>query len=264
MRQEDYDLMHTLEDDYWWFAGMRKITAALLSRYLERAPRDILDVGCGTGINLLWMSQQFRPERVMGCDYSTIALGWCRESIKAAASYSKKVTPCLSQGDIRHLPFPSAAFDLVTNLDVLDLFPPGEDLRAMAELHRILRPGGLAFVRAPAYQWLLSSHDTLFETTHRYSALELRRKMSNVGFEIVRTTYANTLLFPFAMTVRLSRKTLGLAADKTDTQPWPKPLEWLNRPLELCLRLEARWLAGGASLPFGLSAICIGRRGGTR
>jgi SAM-dependent methyltransferase len=262
MRKEDYDLMHALESDYWWFAGMREVTSALLSRYLASAPRDILDVGCGTGINLLWMTQQFRPERVVGCDYSSAALGWCQVSIKGSRSYSQTVIPRLSQGDIRQLPFTGDTFDLVTNLDVLDLFPPPEASRAIAELHRILRPGGIAFVRAPAYQWLLSSHDELFESTHRYSTSELRRKMSQAGFRIVRTSYANTILFPLAMTVRLLRKTLGLAANKTDTQPWPPSLQWLNGPFKSCLRLEAKWLALGKTLPFGLSAICIGIKAG--
>ncbi len=259
MRKEDYDLMHVLESDFWWFVGMRRITGALLSRHLTAAPRDILDVGCGTGINLLWMVQQFRPERIIGCDYSGNALAWCRETLKSAPSYSKKALPRLSRGDIRCLPFADASFDLVTNLDVLDTFGPGgDDVRAMTELCRVLRPGGVAFVRAPAYRWLLSSHDNLFETKHRFSTSELNGKMRRAGFMVRKTTYANSLLFPLAATQRLIRKMTSWASDKTDAQPWPKGLGWLNEPFKLCLDLEARWLARGLALPFGLSAICIG------
>ena len=130
----------------------------------------------------------------------------------------------------------------------------------MAEFFRVLRPGGVAMIRVPAYQWLLSSHDHLFDTKHRYTVPELRAKMSLVGFEVIKATYANTLLFPVALTRRLLRKVAGIADDKTDAQPWPKSLEWLNGPFKLCLRLEASLLARGVLLPFGLSAICLGRK----
>jgi hypothetical protein len=84
--------------------------------------------------------------------------------------------------------------------------------------------------------------------------------MSAAGFQILATTYANTILFPVAMARRLLLIWAGIASDITDSQPWPYYLEWLNKPFTSCLKLEARWLSGGRRLPFGLSAICIGRK----
>jgi ubiquinone/menaquinone biosynthesis C-methylase UbiE len=261
MRIEDYKLMHALEADFWWFVGMRKVTEALVRRYASGVSKAVLDMGCGTGINLLWAAELFQSGRVVGCDYSATALSWCVETLKSAASDSGRVEPRLSQGDVRHLPFETGSFDLVTNLDVLDTFAsPGEDLQAMSEFFRVLRPGGVAFVRVPAYQWLMSSHDLLFETQHRYSVPELRAKMSGVGFVVIEATYANTLLFPIALLRRTLRKVAGIADDKTDAQPWPRFLKWLNGPFRFCLQLEAMWLAKGGTLPFGLSAICLGRK----
>jgi SAM-dependent methyltransferase len=260
VQSKDYEIMHALEARFWWFAGMRHITRALLKRHISGSPRAILDVGCGTGINLLWMLQQFPPELIVGCDYSPVALGWCQETLQASGSASARVRPVLCRGDVRKLPFSDRTFDLATSLDVLDLFPPiGDDTRAMAELHRVLRPGGLALVREPAYQWLLCGHDVAFETQHRYSTGELREKMSSAGFQVIQTTYANTLLFPLAAMRRLLRM-IGIANEGTDTKPWPKAFEWLNLPFTRCLAWEARWLARGLGLPCGLSAICIGRR----
>jgi ubiquinone/menaquinone biosynthesis C-methylase UbiE len=66
MRAEDYELMHTLESDFWWFVGMRQITGSLLHRYLRTHPQEILDVGCGTGINLLSVAGLFRPDKMIG------------------------------------------------------------------------------------------------------------------------------------------------------------------------------------------------------
>ncbi len=260
MRTEDYEVMHALESNYWWFVGMREVTTVLLKKHVSGAARSILDIGCGTGINLIWMSQHHRPELIVGCDYSATALRLCRRTLCSAAGRSAPASPLLAQGDVRRLPFASASFDLVTTLDVLDSLGTGEDAEAMAELYRLLRPGGTAFVREPAYQWLHSSHDTLFETRHRYTAVELGRMMRTAGFEIIATTYANTILFPLAMTQRLLRRWFGFAGDKTDTQPWPGWLAWLDAIFRGCLTLEARLLSAGSRLPYGLSAICIGRR----
>ncbi len=261
MHKKDYDIMHELEADFWWFVGMRDITRALLERHMTAPPRAVLDIGCGTGINITWMSRFFSPGLVVGCDFSGIALSWCRETMEKTTTETGVPRPLLSQGDVRKLPFGSGSFDLATILDVLDLFPPtGGDFEGFAELHRVLRPGGLAFVREPAYRWLLSSHDTVFETQHRYTTGELAGKMASAGFEIVQTTYANTLLFPLAAARRLLRKTIGLASDRTDSQPWPSWLKWLNGPFTMCLRAEADLISDGWRLPFGLSAICIGRK----
>lgn len=262
MRQNEYDKMHALEADFWWFAGMREVTGALLRLHGGPQFQCLLDVGCGTGINLMWVARVFGPKSLVGCDVSQAALDWCRRTMESMAA-PLPVVPQLSKGDVRALPFASDTFDALTILDVLGQLPPdGQDLRAFAELYRVLRPGGVAFVRAPAYRWLLSSHDHVYESKHRYSGPELGRKMSTVGFEVLATTYANTILFPLALLQRGLRILAGYQRHKTDAQPWPKALEWLNSPFRRCLELEAAWLARGHRLPFGLSAICIGRKPG--
>jgi len=263
MRKEDYDLMHALESDFWWFTGMRRVMGALLQKHMRGRPARTLDVGCGTGINLLWMARTFQPGSITGCDYSETALGWCAETLRAAPRAHGTTEIRLSRGDVRRLPFAEGSFDLATCFDVLDLFPEGDDVRAMAEIHRALRPGGLALIREPAFQWLLCSHDTVFETRWRYTAPELAGKMSRAGFRVLETTYANTVLFPLAAAQRLLRKFAGIASDRTDTQPWPPALRWLNGPFAACLDFEGRWLAAGRRLPFGLSAVCVATKAGS-
>jgi len=260
MRKEHYDLMYAQETDFWWFAGMRMVMGEILKKHLQNGPKRTLDVGCGTGINLLWMASFFRPESITGCDYSRAAIGWCAEALRSARDQDAIRAVQLSRGDARRLPFSEGSFDLVTSFDVLNHFPEGEAVHAMAEISRVLRPGGLAIIREPAYQWLLSNHDTIFGTCRRYSAPELERRMTRVGFRILETTYANTVLFPLAAAQRLLRKHAGIASDRTDVHPWPPMLRWLNGPFKACLGLESRLLARGCRLPFGLSAICVARK----
>ena len=49
MRSEDYAHLYALEEDFWWFEGMREITSHCSTRCLPAGKIDILDAGCGTG-----------------------------------------------------------------------------------------------------------------------------------------------------------------------------------------------------------------------
>jgi hypothetical protein len=150
----------------------------------------------------------------------------------------------------------------VTSFDVLpQLGSEGSDELAMREMHRVLRIGGLAFVRAAAYEVLRSSHDEALGTHRRYRLSALAAGMRRAGFDIVRSTYANTLLLPVAAFHRLVLKRLGLAAPGSDVRPLPPRLARLEGILEAILRLEARILERRhVRFPFGLSAICVARK----
>lgn len=144
MQTEDYESLAQLEAQFWWFVGMRAITATLLDP-LHRELRDrcILDAGCGTGGKLEWLRRYAGHGQIIGLDYVGTALQFCRQ-----AGHENLV-----QASATHLPFAEATFDLVTSFDVLAQLPgAGADEQAMREMYRVLRPGGIAFVRAAAYE----------------------------------------------------------------------------------------------------------------
>jgi ubiquinone/menaquinone biosynthesis C-methylase UbiE len=253
MQAEDYAYMYDLEKHFWWFAGMREITGILLDR--ECGPsrdRRILDAGCGTGANIEWLARYAGKGRVIGIDLVSTALGFCRQ----------RALNGLVQASATHLPFGDETFDLVTSFDVLvQIEGEGNDDRAISEMHRVLKPGGIAFVRGAAYRWMRSGHDEALGTQRRYNLGELREKIERPGFTVLRTTYANSLAFPLVLLRRLVLKRIGLADRGSDVKPLPPGLEWLNRILTNALRTEARYLKDPqATLPAGLSVICIARK----
>jgi SAM-dependent methyltransferase len=253
MKPKDYADLHALEEEFWWFAGMREVTAALLDPIFSATrDRTILDAGCGTGGNISWLARYAGNGKVTGIDVAVEALRFC------AASQHER----LIQSSVTHLPFADSTFDLVTSFDVLVQLPgTRSDEQAIRDMHRVLRTGGIAFVRVAAYEWMRSSHDAALATQHRYTLTELTQQMRNAGFKILRTTYANAILLPAAAVRRLLLKRIGLAAKGSDVTPLPPSLEWLNRFLANALRSEARILRNPrASLPAGLSAICIAER----
>ncbi len=253
MKGEDYAYLHILEDSFWWFTGMRGVTAALLDPVCPpERNRLILDAGCGTGGMLAWLKRYAGTGRVIGIDLVPDAINFCRG----------REHKYLVQASVTDLPFADAVFDLVTSFDVLVQLP-GEtsDLRAMREMHRVLRPGGIAFVRAAAYGWLRSGHDEALGTQRRYHRGELAGKMENAGFNILRATYANSLLLPVAVVRRLLLKPIGLADPGSDVKPLSPGLQWLNRALAEVLRCEAHLLKHSRlNLLAGLSVICVAEK----
>ncbi len=58
MEPEDFAYLFDLESDFWWFAGMRDITAAILDPICATPiDRQILDAGCGTGGMMSWLER---------------------------------------------------------------------------------------------------------------------------------------------------------------------------------------------------------------
>jgi ubiquinone/menaquinone biosynthesis C-methylase UbiE len=98
----------------------------------ERAHGEVLEVAVGTGRNL-----PFYPEsaRLTGIDFSPAMLDVARAR---AAELGRDVD--LREGDAQALPFPDASFDTVVCTLGLCGFP--DERAAIAELHRVLRPGG--------------------------------------------------------------------------------------------------------------------------
>ncbi|HMY76449.1 MAG TPA: class I SAM-dependent methyltransferase, partial [Blastocatellia bacterium] len=80
MQTEDYQYLYELEERFWWFAGMREVTASLLNPLLPQRDRAILDAGCGTGGNLEWLARYAGNGRVAGIDLISTALDFCRQS----------------------------------------------------------------------------------------------------------------------------------------------------------------------------------------
>jgi len=253
MQPEDYDYMYELEDHLWWFAGMRSIAGALLDQHCAaNCDRRILDAGCGTGSNLLWLQRYAGEGEIYAIDMSFQALQMSRQ----------RGSERLVQASITNLPFDDSSFDLVASFDVIVQLPTSDAaLQAMQEMYRVLKPGGIGFVRAAAFEWLRSGHDKALATQKRYGLSELSAQLERNGFVVLRATYANSLLLPAIAFRRLVLKRLGLADSGSDVKPLRPWLAPLNTIMRLILQVEAAWLRTmPVNLPAGVSAICVVRK----
>jgi SAM-dependent methyltransferase len=238
--------MYGVEDAHWWYTGMRRIADTLLrARFNGRTGRlDILDAGCGTGGNSRHLTAY---GRVTGFDFSDEALRFARRRPGLA----------LARASVDHVPFRDASFDLVLSNDVLCHLQVADDVRAVGEFARVLRPGGVLYLQLPAFDRLRSHHDAAVYTRHRYSADELRRMLAGAGLRVRRLTYANALLFPAAAAWRAVHK-LGRPEETEHSDVHPVPA-LVNTALRTALSLEAP-LIRRRDLPFGLSVIGVAEK----
>jgi SAM-dependent methyltransferase len=250
LNEAEYQNIYDSEERQWWYRGMRGLSLALLEAPLralrpDRTPLRLLDAGCGTGRNLEDLA---RFGRAAGVDLSPDAIRFCRRRGAAAV-----------RAGLLHLPFPDATFDCVTSFDVVYHAWVTDDRAAVREMARVLRPGGLLFVRVPALMLLWGGHDVEVHSRHRYTKGELLALLRDAGLVTERASYCNSILFP----VLLLRRGLDRLTGRTgsDVGFLPAPLEWLFHAL---LRLEARLVRGGLSFPVGASVMALARKPGSR
>jgi len=245
MQLDEYRKMYALEEGFWWYRGMLRVTHKVLGTYLE-AGRDIriLDAGCGTGKMMLEL-QPYSLRAPVGFDFSAEAVKFLK----------LRNVPNILQASTTDLPFGSATFDLVTSFDVLCQLPGEGDRQALLEFRRVLKPGGHVYLRLPAYPWMYANHDRCSLTVRRYFRRELVDKVEQAGLHVLKASYVNFFLLPVLAFKRLVLERLGILADSSDLRPVPKAV---NAALEIPLSIESRLLSlSQFRFPCGLSVVCL-------
>jgi SAM-dependent methyltransferase len=151
------------------------------------AGRRVLDVGCGTGVDLVRFVRGGASG--FGIDLADSAIALARENLR-----HQSLAASLSVGDGERLPFPDGTFDLVYAHGVLQ-YTPG-DRALVEECRRVLAPGGTAFFQVyNRISWLNAlSHVMKVGLEHqdapvirKYSPGEFRALLA--GFSSVRIVY---------------------------------------------------------------------------
>ncbi len=244
MERAEYQVMAHVEQHHWWYVGMRAIADIWLRQLPPTSsPRRILDAGCGTGGNLPWLAHYGEP---IGFDFSSVAL-----------PFAQQYNYPLSRASIEAIPIADASVDLVTSFEVIYHRGVHDDVAALRECARILKPGGHMLVRVPAFEWLRGHHDDRVHGQRRYSHTQLHHKLHQAGLIPQKTSYVNSILLPLAVWQRWRERASSDAHHTSDLE-MPSPL--INTMGRLALRTEAFGLTVGIHWPVGVSLLCIAQR----
>lgn len=235
-----FDTRFTTHDGYYILksmAGARGFNRWMLSRFEPDLGDRVLEAGCGIGN---FTEQLLDKERLVTIDVDAFYV----EMISRRFGHLENVrTEAIDLTDSEALAgLAKEDFDTVISINVLEHLE--DDEPALLGFNKVLQPGGSAIVLVPAHPWLFSAADEALDHHRRYTRRDLRNRMKDAGFDVIRLEEFNRL------------GTLGWSVNKARGKSLVSPRQM--RLYSLLLPLAK--LLDRIRIGPGLSLIAVGRK----
>jgi SAM-dependent methyltransferase len=176
----------------------RRRARRALRRYVRTRPEDatLLEVGCSSGFLVRELTKDWPRSLVIGSDYLA-------EPLYRLAAEPGPIP--LLRFDLVECPLPDESLDAVVLLNVLEHID--DHGSALAQVARILKPGGIAVVEVPAGPHLYDAYDEYLRHFRRYRLDDLCALVETAGLQILERSHLGFLLYPaFASVKRRNRR----------------------------------------------------------
>lgn len=217
-----------------------------LHLHLKSPNPVILEVGCSSGFMLQLIQQEFPSATVLGADIVKGPLQQLGEKVKDIPLLRFDLTKC---------PLPDASVDAIVLLNVLEHIEA--DNLAMAQIKRILKPGGVAVIEVPAGPALYDIYDKMLMHFRRYTQPSLRALARKEGMIVKRFSHLGCFLYPGFWLVKKRNRRLfaNASADVMEKQVANNIRTTRNNPLmHMLMRCES-FLGRWVSYPFGIRCM---------
>jgi glycosyltransferase involved in cell wall biosynthesis len=175
------DTRFTTHDGYFILVAVRNARAFNRWMYRQIAPyvgRSVLEAGCGIG-NLTELLLD--RDRLIVSDVDPFYVEMIHRRFGHLENF-RVVSMDLTRG-ADYAALGRDPIDTIICLNVLEHI--GADEEVLKHFHRVLEPGGHAILLVPQHPWLYSSLDKTLGHVRRYTAAELRARLTGAGFEVV-------------------------------------------------------------------------------
>ncbi len=233
----DLDVLREMQSRHFWYQGRHRFLLRALQDELklQSTPKDAvcaidLGGGCGGWIEYLQKRLPSRFTELALSDSSLRALEFAGASVRKGVN--RYQTDLLSLGWENR-------WDVVFLLDVLEHIP--EDVEALQQIQRALKPGGLLFVTTPALRYFWSYNDELAHHVRRYAKADFERLAQTTGLRLLSAHYFMFFLSPLLWLSRLHRPDLEHMSEEN-----------LRRMIERSHRVPGRPANGLLSFIFAL------------
>jgi SAM-dependent methyltransferase len=162
-----------------------------LRRHLEDPRGVVLEVGISSGLLLPELKAAFPGALVLGADAFPDAVARLAE---------RNPTWPMLVFDLCECPLPDDSVDAVVMLNVLEHIE--RDQRALEQVRRILKPGGVLVIEVPSGSGLYDIYDELLHHFRRYDMGDLRAKVERAGLTLRWTSHLGFFLYPAFATVK--------------------------------------------------------------
>ena len=233
-----------LEAKNFWFRSRNRLIIWAIKKYFSRLD-NFLEIGCGTGYVLSGIEGSFPHLKLLGSEIFTQGLEFASQRL----SHTQ-----LFQMDALSVPFKSE-FDGIGLFDVLEHIQP--DYLALEQIYQALNPEGNLILTVPQHPWLWSQADDHACHVRRYQSQELKNKVQQAGFKIVKMTSFVSFLLPLMMLSRFSQRQERKNYDPLNEF---KMSYLLNATLERILSVERQMIKGGVSFPWGGSLLLVAQK----
>lgn len=213
----EYNFMYNMENTHWWFVSKRKLVNHLLGGF-NRNSSLILDVGCGTGSNIMFLR---KFGKCFGIDVSDKALTFCK----------KNGLKTILQCDAERISFKKQSFEVITCLDLLE--HADNIFNVLNEFKRIIKDEGKIIITVPAIRLLWSQHDDALCHMRRFGKKEFIDIITESNFKIDKIGYFFFSSFFIVAPIRIIRrffaKKTKIQSDTTTLPPYiiNEFLKWL-------------------------------------
>lgn len=205
--EDGFANLWAMQGRHFWYRGRHRFLLHALDNYrpASSVPLAAVDLGGGVGGWVHYLAAR-RPGQ-----YAPLALAdFSRTALRMAGGV---LPDCVDryQIDLMNLGWRDY-WDIAFLLDVIEHLP--DDLETLCQAKAALKPGGMLFVTAPAFQHFWSYNDELANHLRRYTRADFARLGEDAGMQLFDARYFMFLLSPLYWVARQGRRVEGMTEEE--------------------------------------------------